>query len=170
MAYSKTTWQDEVLSGAERFEILDNAGAAADAWADLENCQIQLATSVTTAGTALNASNLNNMETGIDEAHDAIDDLETFVDKIHRGRVTSAGAGEELPSGWSSSRFSTGIFIVTHNLGSTDYTVVITPQIPSTTPLFACVYSRAANSVSVAIVNDSGSAVNSDFDFILIED
>jgi hypothetical protein len=67
MAYTKTVWEDEVLSGAERFEILDNAGAAVDAWADLAECQIRLATSVTTAGTALDATHLNNIEDGIED-------------------------------------------------------------------------------------------------------
>ncbi len=65
MAYTKTTWVDEVLSGAERFAIKDNVGAAPDAWADLANCQITLATTVTTPGTSMNAANLNNIENGI---------------------------------------------------------------------------------------------------------
>lgn len=65
MAYTKTTWVDEVLSGAERFTIKDNAGAAPDAWADLAQCQISLQTTVTTAGTPVNATNMNNIENGI---------------------------------------------------------------------------------------------------------
>lgn len=69
MAYTKTTWIDEVLAGAERFEVLDNAGAAVDAFGDFAQCQITLKTAITTAGTPVNASNLNNMETGI-EAND----------------------------------------------------------------------------------------------------
>jgi hypothetical protein len=86
MAYTKTTWQDEVLSGAERFEILDNAGAAVDAWADLANCQIQLATSVTTSGTALDATHLNNIE-------DGIEDLATGAARSVKG-VAGAAAGD----------------------------------------------------------------------------
>jgi len=66
MAYTKTVWVDEVLAGAERFEIKDNAGAAPDAWADLANCQIVLKTAVTTPGTSINAANLNNIESGIE--------------------------------------------------------------------------------------------------------
>lgn len=65
MAYTKTTWVDEVLSGAERFRILDNVGATPDAWADLANCQIALQTTVTTPGTSVNATNMNNIENGI---------------------------------------------------------------------------------------------------------
>lgn len=69
MAYTKTVWNDEVLAGAERFEIKDNVGAAPDAFADLANCQIVLKTSVTTPGTSIDAAKLNNMETGIEAAH-----------------------------------------------------------------------------------------------------
>ncbi len=66
MTYTKTTWVDEVLSGAERFEVKDNVGAAPDAFADLANCQIVLKTTVTTPGTPINAANLNNIENGIE--------------------------------------------------------------------------------------------------------
>lgn len=65
MAYTKTTWVDEVLAGAERFKILDNVGAAPDSWADLANCQIALATGITTTGTPVNATLMNNIENGI---------------------------------------------------------------------------------------------------------
>lgn len=68
MAYSKTTWVDEVLAGSERFEILNNGGSAVSAWAELAQCQIVLETAVTTSGTALNATNLNNIENGLETA------------------------------------------------------------------------------------------------------
>jgi hypothetical protein len=60
MAYSKTTWQDEVLAGAERFDIKENDGTPIN-----ENVQIVLATEETTVGTPVNADNLNNIENGI---------------------------------------------------------------------------------------------------------
>jgi hypothetical protein len=110
MAYTKTTWQDEVLSGAERFEILDNAGAAVDAWADLANCQIQLATAVTTTGTTLDATHLNNIEDGIEDlatgaarsvkgvaggAAGDVDDIEAGTDGyVLRRSGTSIGFGQ----------------------------------------------------------------------------
>jgi hypothetical protein len=67
MAYTKQIWQDEVLSDAERFKILDNAGLAVDAWADLANCQIKLSTDILTSGTPLDAAHLNHIEDGIEE-------------------------------------------------------------------------------------------------------
>jgi hypothetical protein len=59
--YTKTVWVDEVLAGAERFDIKENAGAAFKS-----TMQIALSTSVTTPGTPLNAANLNNLENGVD--------------------------------------------------------------------------------------------------------
>lgn len=60
--YTKgTTVVDEVLSGAERYDIKENAGTAFKS-----NMQIVLATGVSVAGTAINAARLNNIETGID--------------------------------------------------------------------------------------------------------
>lgn len=66
MGYTKKTWVDEILAGAERFEILDNAGNAVNDVTDLATCQIKLKTAVTTPGTAVNASNMNNIEDGIE--------------------------------------------------------------------------------------------------------
>jgi hypothetical protein len=60
MSYTKTTWVDEVLAGPERFDINDNVGTPI--YADV---QILLSTTVTIAGTSVNAANLNNIEDGI---------------------------------------------------------------------------------------------------------
>jgi hypothetical protein len=70
MTYTKTDWTDEILDGLERFEILDDAGDPVAAVADLANCQIALATAITTPGTAVNAANLNKIE-------DALEQLDT---------------------------------------------------------------------------------------------
>lgn len=61
MAYEKTVWVDEVLSGTERFNINDNVGAEIHG-----NVEIELNTAVTTAGTSLDADHLNNIEGGIE--------------------------------------------------------------------------------------------------------
>lgn len=64
--YTKTVWEDEVLAGAERFEITKNAGGAVDAIGDLAQCGIALKTSVVKAGTPLNAANLNKIEDALE--------------------------------------------------------------------------------------------------------
>jgi hypothetical protein len=86
MTYTKTTWVDEVLDGAERFVIKDNAGAAPDAWGDLAQCSIELQTTVTTAGTPVNASTMQNIE-------DGIEDLATGVAYSVKG-VAGSSAGD----------------------------------------------------------------------------
>lgn len=60
MTYSKTIWVDEVLAGAERFDVKDNVGVSIH-----DNVQIALRTTVTTPGTSINAANLNKIENGI---------------------------------------------------------------------------------------------------------
>ena len=64
MAYTKTTWVDEVLAGAERFDVADNVGTPIHT-----AVQIALATAVTVAGTPINAANLNKIEQALEDAH-----------------------------------------------------------------------------------------------------
>ena len=59
--YTKNTWTDELLAGAERYDIKDNAGSAIES-----NVQINLTTPVAVAGSEVNAARMNNIETGID--------------------------------------------------------------------------------------------------------
>jgi hypothetical protein len=69
MAYTPTSWVDEVLAGDELFEILDSSGAAVDAFGDLAQCKIQLNQTITTTGTPVNAANLNKIEQGLVDIH-----------------------------------------------------------------------------------------------------
>lgn len=57
--YVKKTWVDEVLAGAERYDIKDNGGTPV-----YSNMQIALATGVTIAGTPIAANAMNNIEDG----------------------------------------------------------------------------------------------------------
>ncbi len=66
--YTKTTWVDEVLAGAERYDILNSSGSTL-----YEDAQINLSTAVATAGTPVTAAAMNNIEDGIDA-------LDTLVD------------------------------------------------------------------------------------------
>lgn len=59
--YTKSTWVDEILSGAERYDIKTDFGTPVES-----NVQINLATVVATAGTAVDAEKMNNIENGID--------------------------------------------------------------------------------------------------------
>jgi hypothetical protein len=64
--YTPTTWVDEVLAGDERYDIKDNGGTEIHG-----NVQIVLKTSVSQAGTAVNATRLNNIEAGIQDYAEA---------------------------------------------------------------------------------------------------
>lgn len=77
-SYIKTVWEDEVLAGAERFEITKNAGGAVDGWGDLAECGIALKTGVTTVGTPLNAANLNKIENALEMLAGLIDVYDIF--------------------------------------------------------------------------------------------
>jgi hypothetical protein len=61
MAYSKTTWVDRLVKFPGRFTKSNETSGSVTLAADPGT--------VTNAGTALSATNLNKMETGIDEAH-----------------------------------------------------------------------------------------------------
>lgn len=61
--YVPNTWVDEILAGAERYDIKEGDGSAYKA-----NMQILLATGVTVPGTSVNAAKLNNLESGVTKA------------------------------------------------------------------------------------------------------
>lgn len=92
MAYTKTVWVDEVLAAAERFEILKNAGGAVDAVADLANCEIALKTAITTAGTQINAANLNKIEDAIEYLYNKVEQRSVQIIAFDRSVAVEAGS------------------------------------------------------------------------------
>jgi hypothetical protein len=68
--YVKNTWVDEVLAGSERYNILADDGTPIES-----AVQVNLSTAVAVAGTAVDASKMNNIEVGLD----AIDTLVAAV-------------------------------------------------------------------------------------------
>lgn len=85
--YTKNTWQDEILSGAERYDIKENGGTAFKT-----NMQIVLATSVAQAGTSVDEDKMNNIEDGIDALDTKVSDMEDDITTIDTA----------LSSGWKS--------------------------------------------------------------------
>lgn len=99
MPYSKTTWVNEVLDGAERFKILDNGGVnAVDAWADLAQCVIQLQTTVTTPGTPINAENLQKLEDAMEAIYNTVEsttnDFLIYLKVLGADEVWTTGDGK----------------------------------------------------------------------------
>lgn len=66
--YTKNTWTDEALATNERYDILTDAGAPVES-----NVQINLISTVAQAGTAVDATHMNNIEDGIDALDTRLD-------------------------------------------------------------------------------------------------
>lgn len=49
--------------------------------------------------------------------------LRKFVGGVYGGKVADDGSAVDLPAGWSSAKSATGIYAITHNLGTTSYVV-----------------------------------------------
>ena len=90
--------------------------------------------------------------------------LPSTDDNTFSGTVDSTGAAISLPSGWSSSKSATGTYTITHNLGTTAYTVVATPE---STRRFADAL-RDTNTMNFYLYNStSDSLADTQFGFIL---
>ena len=93
MPYEKTTWVNEILDGAERFDIKDNTGTPIH-----ENVQIVLRTPVITPGTPVDADNLNKIEEGIYQVTQAVEtaheDTLVVLKVFAAGEAWSTGDGK----------------------------------------------------------------------------
>jgi hypothetical protein len=110
----------------------------------------------------------NEAAIGANEA--AIGANEAAIGKIYSGRVAAAGTAIKLPSGWSSTKTATGKYTITHNLGTTNYTIVAIAN-----NRFATWEAIATNTFTIYIYghdNVSGDMLFQDaaFHFILIKD
>jgi hypothetical protein len=89
--------------------------------------------------------------------------------KVFVGKINRNGTVARLPSGWSLSGYSSpGTYQITHNLGTTNYTVVV--QITETGGHISNVYDEGNNLFKVQIRDASTSYVgqNKNFSFHLI--
>lgn len=84
--YTKNTWQDEVLSGNERYNVLEDGGASIHS-----NIQIALATAVAQAGTPATAARLNNIENGVDAVDTLLDTANIALGMLLTGWIAGAG-------------------------------------------------------------------------------
>lgn len=72
--YTKNNWVDEIITGAERYNILEDGGAAFKS-----NMQVNLANSVSVAGSPVNAARMNNLENGVDALDTLLASFENYV-------------------------------------------------------------------------------------------
>jgi uncharacterized Zn-binding protein involved in type VI secretion len=92
--YTKNTWQDEILAGDERYNILADDGTPISS-----DVQIQLSTGVAQPGTALDAARMNNIEDGLDAVDTRLDAVDTRLDNLERmdlNELTAAADGDLL--------------------------------------------------------------------------
>lgn len=84
------------------------------------------------------------------------------------GYVNAAGtAGTPFPAGWSVTSTGTGAYTVTHNLGTTNYTVVLTAA--GATFHVCAIYSINSNNFTCSLSTIVGASLqNGDFTFILL--
>jgi hypothetical protein len=81
----------------------------------------------------------------------------------YMGTVTSGAAGSPFPSGWTVSNGSTGEYTITHNLGTTAYTVATLAH----SSYFCELASKGSNSFLLIFWASQSTTDNTDFDFQL---
>lgn len=95
--------------------------------------------------------------------------IASYVDKLHPGRVDVTGAAtptvNAAPTGWTVTRSGTGVYVITHNLNTTAYSVLCSCY----SAAVAYVTALGANSFTVNTVNLSGTAVDTQFAASLTE-
>jgi len=83
------------------------------------------------------------------------------------GRVNNAGTAIRLPSGWSSAKTATGTYVITHNLGTANYTIA------TSTNYGGDIVIAGGNTTQLQIFTSqstTGAAVDAGFNFTVIMD
>lgn len=86
---------------------------------------------------------------------------------LYHGKISGTSIVDDNFVPWSVSNSSTGIYVVTHNFGHTDYTVQITPR--ASTVKNCTVSSHGSNSFTVRIANLADALEDNDFFFTVCE-
>lgn len=85
--------------------------------------------------------------------------------RIRSGVVNIDGTPLVLPKGWSSNQAATGVYVVTHNMGDAEYTVVATADDTNGGNFVERVVNRGANSFQVITRNGAGTLSDVPFAF-----
>ena len=116
---------------------------------------------------------LNTRSTGADSPQVSYNNL---LDKppvsvgatIYAGNIASGGtAGTFFPTGWSVSSGGTGAYLVTHNLGNTNYSVVATCVITSVSVRIAHIYNETTTTFYIEIFDATATSQDCAVNFIL---
>jgi hypothetical protein len=90
--------------------------------------------------------------------------------KYYAGSWNSNATTVSLPSGWSVTNPTTGSYTLTHNLGTTNYSIVALPEdtLATLTPTMCFYRSKSTNSISIRVGTYQGSIVSRACQFVLI--
>lgn len=104
---------------------------------------------------------------GISGGSDSVSTTQGAMTSYIGAVLGSTGASQNpFPTGWTSSRTSEGVYVVTHNLGDADGYVVAV-SMDDTTQDNRVVYERDANSFDVEVTDETGAYDDGDFTFIV---
>jgi hypothetical protein len=123
----------------------------------------------------------DSMATATDTTLATSESIKAYIDAQVATIVNYAGmvdisannvvSGNATVDAWTVSSAATGTSIVTHSLGTTDYSVVVTPYEQdgaSTDYMTAIIANKGANSFTIETVNESFNLQDADYDFILV--
>lgn len=82
---------------------------------------------------------------------------------VYGGSVVSSAA-VNFPTGWSINHSGTGVYVITHNLGTTEYNVIAGPRNVG----FALPQTRTTTAITIYCYNTTPSSTDLDFDFTVI--
>jgi hypothetical protein len=98
----------------------------------------------------------------------ALPTWQNTAQKVFGGSVNSSGTALSLPSGWSCGLNSTGVFTVTHTLGTSNYNVVASLMFGGANTIEVPYASLGTNDFGVNTYTLSGSASSAGFSFVLV--
>lgn len=91
------------------------------------------------------------------------------ADTVYGGVVASNGtAGTPFPSGWTSQATATGIYVITHNLGHSNYAVVAWAY--STAVRAVNLSNKGTTAFTVTVKDSGGTDTANAFEFILTDE
>ena len=112
--------------------------------------------------TAITATQLNRIETGVDDAHDEAVAIRAL---FHSVAFDGDGTPQRMPSGWSVVRDEVGRYTVTHPLGTVSFGVVTGSERggalhPSGTPPYAHTRNKGTTTFRVHVTDSGGTLVD----------
>lgn len=95
--------------------------------------------------------------------------------KYYAGSWNSDATVKSLPSGWNVTNPGTGSYTLTHNLGTTNYSIVALPEDTTgtldpgiVTPTMCFYRSKTNNTITILVGTDTGADVSRACQFVLI--